>query len=150
MSDASDEDMLPAARPFNNRSAEEEMQWQQIIINVEALDDAICMVGEFAESELSFSASFLAMVKELTGAENPLTTLLQPSVNERIPAILFQLYVVRRQIAHIHQQLASYPALVEYPPMPRAVTIDFSRPIDAPLNVGVHINMEDGHGSDTE
>ena len=117
---------------------------------MEALDDAICTVGELAESELSFSSSFLAMVKDMTGAENPLASLLQPSVSERIPAILFQLYIVRRQIAHIRQQLASYPAPVEYPPMPRAVTIDFSRPIDAPLNVEVHIDTEDGHGSDTE
>ena len=27
MSDKSDEDMMPEARPFNNRSAEEEMNW---------------------------------------------------------------------------------------------------------------------------
>ena len=116
---------------------------------MEALDDAICMVGEFVESELSFSASFLAMVKDLTGAENPLATLLQPSVNERIPVILFNLYVVRQQIVHIRQQLQSYPETVEYLPMLSAVMIDFSRPIDAPPNVGVHTNTEDGHGSDT-
>ena len=95
MSGKSDEDMMPEACPFNNCSAEAEMNWRHIMNNVEALDDTICMVGECAESELAFSASFLAMVKELTGAENPLMTLLQSSVNERIPVILFNLYVVR-------------------------------------------------------
>ena len=107
------------------------------------------MVGERVEAELASSASFLVMVKDLTGAENPLVTLLQPSVDAKLPSILFNLYVVRQQIAHIHQQLESYPEMVEYQPMPRAVMIDFSCPIDAPPNVGVHIDTENGHGSDT-
>ena len=107
MADKSDEDMMPELRSSNNRLAEEDMMsepctinnssndnWQNIINNVETLEDAICMVGELVESELLFSASFLAMVKDMTSDENPLVTLLQPSVDTRLLLILFNLYVV--------------------------------------------------------
>ena len=105
MADESDEDRMPASCSSNNCRAEEDMMpephimnnssndtWQDIINNVEALEDTICMVGEYVESELTFSSSFLAMVKDMTGDANPLVTLLQPSVNERLPSILSNLY----------------------------------------------------------
>ena len=141
-----EEDMMPEPCTTNNSSND---NWRNIINNVETLEDAICMVGELAEFELSFSASFLAMVKDMIGEENPLVNLLQPSVDERIPSILFNLYVVHQWIVHIRQLLQSYPETVEHQPMPSTVSIDFSHCIDSPLNVGVHIDTKEGHGLDT-
>ena len=162
MADESDNDMTPESSSSNNSLAEEDIMSEpctandslndnlrNIINNVETLEDAICMVGEFVESELSFSASFLAMVKDMIGDENLLVNLLQSSVDTRIPAILIKLYLVHQQIVHIRQQLQSYPETVECQPMPSAVTIDFSRSSDSSPNVGVHDNIEDSHGLDT-
>ena len=122
---------------------------QNIINNVEALEDAICTVGHFVEEELSFSASFLATVKNMIGDENPLVNLLQPSVDTRLPAILIKLYFVHWEIVHIRRQLQSYPETAESQPTLSAVTVDFSCHHDSSPNVDVHDNIEDGHGADT-
>ena len=162
MADESDTDKTPELSSSNNSLAEEDMMYEprtvnnslndnlrNIINNVEALEDAICMVGQFVEEELSFSASFLVTVKNMIGDENPLVNLLQPSVDTRLPAILIQLYFVCQEIVHIRWQLQSYPEMAESQPTPSAVTVDFSRCRDSSPNVDVHDNIEDGHGVDT-
>ena len=103
--------------------------WRNIINNVATLEDALCQVGVLVEIELTFRTSFITMVQDLTGAENYLVPILQSSVSQQIPWILFNLYNVRRQIVHIHRMLQLHPAKVEPQSMPRSIVTDFSRPL---------------------
>ena len=124
MADESDEDMMPELRASNNCLAE---PWHEILNNVAALEDAICMVGQYLVIELEHSASFIVMLRDIAGADaSPLETILQPAVNKRLPAILFNLYNAHQQIVHIRQQLQAYPELVAYQPLSGSITIDFT------------------------
>ena len=111
MEDESDTDKTPELCSSNNSLAEEDTlseprtandslnnNMRNIINNVEALEDAICTVGQFVEVELSFSASFLVTMQNIIGNENPMVDLLKPSVDLRLPAILIKLHSVRREI----------------------------------------------------
>ena len=162
MSYESDTDKTPESYSSNNSSAEEDMlsesrtannslnTLRNIINNIEALEDAICTVGQTVEEELSFSASFLAAVKNMIGDENQLVTLLQPSVDTRLPAILIRLHSVRREIVYLRRQLQSYPEAVERQPTMGAVMVNFSRHSDSSPNVDVHDHIADVSGSATE
>ena len=120
MVDESDEDMMPGPCTPNDRLA---VLWLVISDNVDALEDAICMVGQYVAVELEHSAAFIAMLQDIASADTrSLVTILQPAVDERLPAILFNLYNAHRQVAHIRQQLQSYLVL----PLSGSVTIDFS------------------------
>ena len=99
MADESKVDMMSELRTMNNSSDD---PWHSILENVVALEGLVCTAGEFVEVELSHCTSFIVMLKDIGGANaNPLVTLLQPAVDERLPVILFQLYIARRQLVHI-------------------------------------------------
>ena len=124
MVDESDEDMMPGLRTPNDCSA---APWLVILDNVDALEDAICMVGQYVTFELEHSTAFIAMLQDIAGADaRSLVTILQSAVDERLPGILFNLYNARRHIAHLRQQLQSYPERGAFQPLSSSVNIDFS------------------------
>ena len=146
MADESDEDMMPEPCTPNNCSAD---PWHEILDNVEALEDAICMVGQYLVVALEHSASFIAMLQDIAGADaSSLITILQPAVDERLPAILFNLYNACQWIVHIHQQLQSYPDLVAFQPLSHSVTIDFTLQNEPAPNVSGQHDPEDVHRLD--
>ena len=146
MADESDEDMMPGPRTPNDQLA---VPWLAILNNVDALKDVICMVGQYVAVELEHSAAFIAMLQDIAGADaRSLVTFLQPAVDERLPAILFNIYNVRRHVAHIRQQLQSYPERVAFQPLSGSVTIDFSPQNDPAPDVSGQNDLEDVHGSD--
>ena len=146
MADESDEDMIPGPGTPNDRSA---IPWLMILDNVDALEDVICMVGQHVAAELEHSAAFIAMLQDIAGVDAcSLVTILQPAVDERLPAILFNLYNARRHVAHIRQQLQSYPERVAFQPLSGSVTIDFSLQNDPAPVVSGQNDPEDVHGSD--
>ena len=124
MVDASDEAMMPGPHTPNDCSA---ALWLVILDNVDALEGAICMVGQYVTFELEHSTAFIAMLQDIAGADaHSLVTILQPAVDEWLPGILFNLYNARRHVAHLPQQLQSYLERVAFQPLFGSVNIDFS------------------------
>ena len=146
MADESDEDMMPGPCTPNDCSA---VPWLMISDNVDALEDAICMVGQYVAAELEHSAAFIAMLQDIAGADaRSLVTILQPAVDERLPAILFNLYNAHRHVAHIRQQLQSYLEWVAFQPLSGSVTINFSLRNDPAPDVSGQNDPKDVHGLD--
>ena len=146
MVDKHDENKMPGPCTPNDHLA---APWLAISDNVDALEDAICMVGQYVAAELEHSAAFIAMLQDIAGVDaRPLVTILQPAVDKQLPVILFNLYNACRQVAHIRQQLQSYPEWVAFQPLSSSVTIDFSLRNDPAPDVSGQNDPEDVHGSD--
>ena len=144
MVDESDEAMMPGPCTPTDCLA---TPWLMILDNVDALEGTICMVGQYVTFELEHSTALIAMLQDIAGADaRSLVALLQPAVDERLPGILFNLYNAHRHVAHLHQQLQSYPEQVAFQPLSGSVNIDFSLRND--LDASGQNDPEDGHGSD--
>ena len=145
MADERDESMRPGLRTTNDRLA---APWLAILDNVDALEDIICILGQYVQYELEHSTTFIAMLQDIAGAKaDSLVTILRPAVDERLPGIIFNIYNARRHVAHLRQQLQSYPEWVAFQPLSGSVNIDFSLQHD-PDACGQN-NLEDVHGTDT-
>ena len=144
MADESNDAMMPESCTTKNRSDD---AWKNILDNVMVLEEEICIVGQYLQIELSHSAAFIALLKDILGDEaRSLVTILQPAVDERLPVILFNLYNARRQVEHIRQLMQSYPEQVAFQTLPRPLTVDFTSQDNITFNDSVH--SEDDNGLD--
>ena len=145
MVDDSNEDMMPKpCQPVIDRLA---APWLTILESVDALEDVICMLGQYVTFELEHSTTFIAMLQDIAGDDTwSLVTILQPAVNEHLPGIIFNIYNARRHVAHIHQQLQAYPEWVAFQRLSGSVNIDFSLQNDP--DASRQNDPKDVHGSD--
>ena len=98
----------------------------QILANIEALDGVICCTGQYIEDERKRMRGMIEALVEVAGSDaEPIVTLLEPSVHERLPTFLDNLHAARRLIAHARLQVQSYPALVAQREVPRHEPADF-------------------------
>ena len=66
-----------------------------------------------------------ALVEVAGPNANPIVTLLEPSVHERLPTFLDNLHAACHLIAYAHMQVQSYPALVAQRDVPCHAPADF-------------------------